>query len=226
MNGNERIGRSVAEIPNFDFRRGTMRKQTIGTIALIFFVVPLLFSQKPREHRIASLVFNAGIAGDCLVNVSAAKERPSEPPNQVLAISCQGKQILRYATQDALIDLSLNYPHDDRVFARWEGGSHVRLTVFRVAEHQAVGSVVFDKQLEGAPDVINTPDALLVHKGKRWIDGQAFSLPTSTDVYRWVGDKYVLNESWKWNENMRFEERFCILDTKNLSCPVTSTPLN
>ena len=140
-------------------------------------------------------------------------------------ISCRGKRILSYPTQDALVDLFLNYPHDDRVFARWEGGSHVRFTVFRVNGNPSVGTVVFDRQLEGTPDVVNTPDVLLVHSGKRWLSGQVASLPTSTDVYRWTDGQYVLTESWKWEEAMRYEDRFCVLDVKMLSCPVTPLPL-
>ncbi len=140
-------------------------------------------------------------------------------------ISCQGKRILSYPTQDALVDLFLNYPHDDRVFARWEGGSHVRFTVFRVSGNPSVGTVVFDKQLEGTPDVVNTPDVLLVHGGKRWLSGQATSLPTSTDVYRWTGERYALTKSWNWKDAMRYEDRFCVLDPKNLSCPVIPIPI-
>ena len=85
-------------------------------------------------------------------------------------------------------------------------------------------AVVFDKQLEGAPDVVNTPDVLLVHNGKRWPSGQAVSLPTLTDVYHWTGRQYALTESWKWKDDMRYEDRFCVLDPKSLSCPVTPIP--
>ena len=185
----------------------------------------LLCAQTHEAHSIASLNFDAGSAGGCSVEVFAAAANPNGPPIQVLKISCQGKSILSYQTQDALVDLFLNYPHDDRIFARWEGGSHVRFTVFRVSGNPSMAAVALDKQLEGTPDVVNTPDVLLVHNGKRWLSGQVTSLPTSTDVYRWTGERYVLAQSWKWKETMRFADRFCVLDPKNLSCPVISLPI-
>lgn len=200
-----------------------MRKRTLALILVIS--VHVLCAQEPGARSIASLDFDAGLDGSCSVKVNAAEANPSSPPMQVLTISCLGKKVLNYPTQDTLIDLFLNYPHDDRIFARWEGGSHVRFTVFRVSEHLSTGTVVFDKQLEGTPDVLNTPDALLVHNGKRWITGQAVSLPTSTDVYRWTGEQYVLTASWKWKEAMRYEDRFCVLDPQSLSCPVTPIPI-
>jgi len=144
----------------------------------------------------------------------------------MLVISCEGRQVLRYQTDDSIIDLFLNYPHADRVFARWEGGSHVRFTVFHVDGHGTEAKAVFDKQLEGTPDVINTPDALLVHSGKRWLDGNATSLPTSTAVYLWNGNGYSNSESWTWKESMRYEDRFCVLDPTKLSCPVSSASSN
>ena len=201
-----------------------MRKRTLVLI-LVFALTRLLGAQANATHSIALLNFNAGSAGDCSVVVRAAEANPSKPPMQVITISSNGKDILSYPTQDALIDLFLNYPHDDRIFARWEGGSHVRFTVFRVTGDPAVAAVVFDKQLEGTPDVVNTPDVLLVHNGKRWLSGQADSIPTSTDVYHWTGERYVLTQSWKWNEPMRYQDRFCVLDPKSLSCPVTPIPL-
>jgi hypothetical protein len=201
-----------------------MRKQTLISAILILFA-PLLCAQATGAHSVAALDFNVGLAGDCSVNVSASTVNPSGPPMQDLTILCQGKRVLSYSTQDTLVDLFPNYPHDDRIFARWEGGSHVRLTVFRVSGKPLAGTVVFDKQLEGAPDVVNTPDVLLVHNGKRWISGQADSLPTSTDVYRWNGKQYALIERWKWKEDMRYKDRFCVLDVKALSCPVMPLPL-
>jgi hypothetical protein len=197
-----------------------MRKRTVASILLIMFS-HVLCSQEPGAHGIALLNFDTSSAGDCSVRVNAGETNPNGPRTQVLTISCQGKPLLNYPTQDALVDLFLNYPHDDRVFARWEGGSHVLFTVFRVSGSPSQGTVVFDKKLEGAPDVVNMPDVLLVHSGKRWLSGQAASMPTSTDIYRWADGKYVLTESWKWNDAMRYEDRFCVLDVKALSCPVT-----
>jgi hypothetical protein len=201
-----------------------MRKRTLVSILLIMFS-HVLCAQEPDAHSIASLDFNVSSAGDCSVRVNAGETNPNGPPTQVLTIWCQGKRLLSYPTQDALVDLFLNYPDDDRVFARWEGGSHVRFTVFRVSGNPSVETVVFDKQLEGAPDVVNTPDVLLVHNGKRWLGGQTASMPISTDVYRWTGERYALTESWKWKDAMRYEDRFCVLDPKNLSCPVTPIPI-
>jgi hypothetical protein len=111
-----------------------------------------------------------------------------------------------------------------RVYARWEGGSHVRFTAFLVRGETSVGTVVFDKQLEGTPDVANTPDVLLVHNGKRWISGQATSLPTSTDVYHWTGERYV-QPAGAGRKPCAIEDRFCVMDPKRLSCPVTPIPL-
>ncbi len=201
-----------------------MRKLTSILIVLILFA-PTLCARAVEAQNIASLDFNAGSAGDCSAKVNAEEINPNVPPRQVLVISCHGTQILSYPTQDALVDLFLNYPHDDRIFARWEGGSHVRFTAFRLSGNPPVGTVVFDKQLEGSPDVVNTPDVLLVHRGKRWISGQAASLPTSTDIYHWTGERYVLTESWKWKEAMRYADRFCVLDLQVLSCPVTPIPI-
>ena len=192
---------------------------------LLITLSQVLCVQGPIAHSLASLDFNAGSAGDCSVKVNAGEVNPNGPLTQVLLISCQGKLILSYPTQDALVDLFLNYPHDDRIFARWEGGNHVRFTVFSVTGNPSIGTVVFDKQLDGTPDIVNTPDVLLVHNGKRWLSGQPASLPTSTDVYHWTGERYALTESWKWKEAMRYEDRFCVLDLKALSCPVTPIPI-
>jgi hypothetical protein len=89
-----------------------MRKRTLILIFLIVFA-QVLFAQDKGVHVIASLDFNAGSAGDCSARVSAEEAALNGPPMQVLIISCQGKINLSYPTQDALIDLFLNYPHDD-----------------------------------------------------------------------------------------------------------------
>lgn len=201
-----------------------MRKRALmflGTLLLI----SSAFAQTKPASRVAYLSYDAGVDGTCAVSVSAAAVQKDVSPSQVLTVSCQGKQILRYASPDTLVDLFMNYPHADRVLARWEGGSHVRFTVFRVNAHQLQASTVFDEQLEGAPDVVNTPDVLLVQRGKRWPDKQAVWLPTSTDVYQWKGDKYTLRERWQWNETMLYEDRFCVLDAVHLSCPVKPVPI-
>lgn len=200
-----------------------MRKRTLALILVIS--VHVLHAQEPGAHSIASLDFSAVLNGGCSVRVDAAGFNPSGPPMQVLTITCHGKKVLSYPTEDALVDIFLNYPHDDRVFSRWEGGSHVRFTVFRISGNSTVGTVVFDKQLVGTPDVVNSPDVLLVHNGKRFINGQATFLPISTDVYLWTGEQYVLKSSWKWKEGMHDADRFCVLDTKALACPVTPIPI-
>lgn len=106
-----------------------------------------------------------------------------------------------------------------------EGGSYVHFTVFKINSRLLTASTVFDELLEGAPDVINAPDVLLVQHGKRFPEGQATWLPTSTDVYRWTGEKYELSSRWKWGVGMRFQDRFCVLAAKSLSCPATEVPL-
>jgi len=141
--------------------------------------------QRPQITRIAYLRYAAGLGGDCSVSVVGKSGSPDQAPSQVLTATCQGKQVLRYETEDALVDLFLNYPHVDRVFALWEGGSHVHFTVFKINSRLLTASTVFDELLEGTPDVINAPDVLLVQHGKRFPEGQATWLPTSTDVYRW-----------------------------------------
>jgi hypothetical protein len=200
-----------------------MRKRTL-VLLLVIASCCVSGAQSTTAHSIASLNFDAGAAGDCLVEVRATRANTDGPIMQVLMISCNGKNVLSYPTQDSLIDLFLNYPHDDRIYARWEGGSHVRFTVFRVSGNSSTGALVFDKQLEGTPDVLNTPDVLLVHTGKRWPEGQTNSLPTQTDVYHWTGERYSLTASWKWKQEMRYEDRFCILDPKILTCPMTRVP--
>jgi hypothetical protein len=182
-------------------------------------------AQKANSATLAFLRYDAGMDLSCTVTVHNLAKSPQSEPREALTITCDGKQLLDYETDDDLIDLSLNYPHVDRVFARWQGGAHVRLSVFKVDPKYSHASTVFDEQLEGAPEVINAPDVLLIERGKRFPEGQAVSLPTSTDVYRWTGEEYELTNRWKWNIGMRIEDRFCVLDVKALSCPVTPLPL-
>ena len=47
--------------------------------------------------------------------------------------------------------------------------------------------VVFDELVEDALDVINTPDVILVYRGKRWSDLDKAMIPTATDTYEWTG---------------------------------------
>ena len=100
-----------------------------------------------------------------------------------MTIQCDASKSLSYETDDDLIDISLNYPHTDRLFARWQGGSHVRSTVIDVRRSK----VVFDELVEDALDVINTPDVILVYRGKRWSDLDKAMIPTETDTYEWTG---------------------------------------
>lgn len=203
-----------------------MRKQALILLVMMGLLSTRVNGQGGGVHPIASVSFSPGVGADCMASVNRGSRRTNRQPMQTLIISCEGKQVLKYQTDDSLVDLYLNYPHTDRVFARWEGGSHVRFTVFHVGGRGTDAKVVFDKQLEGAPDVVNTPDALLVHTGKRWLDGNATSLPTSTTVYLWNGDSYGNPEIWDWKESMRYEDRFCVLDPKKLSCPVGQATSN
>jgi len=202
-----------------------MRQLKLILFSLAMFATHFVHAQNGEKTRVAYLRYQAGVDGDCSASVGARADEGNAPPSQVLTVTCQGKQVLHYVTQDTFVDLFLNYPHADRVFAIWEGGSHVRFTAAKVDSHHLSASVVFDEQLEGAPEVINAPDVLLVQRGKRWLNGQVTSTPTSTDVYQWTGDKYELSKRWKWNDGMRYEDRFCVLDVKTLSCPVTPLPL-
>jgi len=193
-------------------------------------LLPLWFSigmaQAVPRHQIASVSFDPGsVNGGCVADIQRGTEQKAgPPPKDVLTIKCGMKQLLRYASDDAAVDIFVNYPHPERVFVRWEGGAHVTFTAFWIAKDGNSARVVFERKLEGAPDVVNTPDVLLVHSGKRWVDGEAESIPLKTEVYTWTGETYKLSDTWSWEERMRYKDRFCVLDPKNLSCPVSPIP--
>ena len=126
-------------------------------------------------------------ASKCTVEVKALSTKPSISPSENMTIQCDASKSLSYETDDDLIDISLNYPHTDRILARWQGGSHVPSTVIDVRRSK----VVFDELVEDAPDVINTPDVILVYRGKRWSDLDKAMIPTETDTYEWTGAEYL-----------------------------------
>ncbi len=197
-----------------------MRQWILGFLPLWCFVG---MAQPVPHHQIAAVSFDPGsVNGGCIANIQRGADQQSGPPPQdVLTIRCGTKQLLQYASDDAAVDIFTNYPHADRVFVRWEGGAHVTFTAFLVAKDGSSARTVFDQKLEGTPDVVNTPDVLLVHSGKRWVDGEAESIPLKTKVYAWTGETYKLSETWEWEERMRYKDRFCVLDPKTLNCPAT-----
>ena len=202
-----------------------MRKRELTLCCLALLWSSSVHAQRTETEVLASLRYDAGKDSSCTVVVRNLALSPQSGSHEALYVVCDGKQLLRYETDDDLIDVFLNYPHTDRVFARWQGGSHVRMTVFKVDAKRWQASTVFDEQLEGAPEVINVPDVLLIERGKRFPEGQAVSIPTSTDVYNWTGEKYELSSRWKWGPQMHFDDRFCMLDAKDLSCPATPVSL-
>lgn len=172
--------------------------------------------------ELASLRFSLGNGAGCR---AAVRDLSSPVPRRQLTITCEGRLVLSYTTDDDLVDISRDSAAGDRIIARWEGGSHFRMTVFQigVANLSITGQKVFDESLDFAPDFLVAPDDLLVYRNKRFIGSEI--IPSRTDVYHWTGDHYVLAGSWKWNEDMRYEDRFCVLDPQKLSCPATSVPI-
>lgn len=179
------------------------------------------------RHHSATVSFDPGsVNGGCVADIRRGDEQKAgPPPNDVLTIKCGMKQLLQYASDDDAVDIFVNYPHPDRVFVLWEGGAHVTFTAFWIAKDGNSARVVFEQKLEGAPDVVNTPDVLLVHSGKRWVNGEEESIPLKTEVYIWTGETYKVSDTWRWEERMRYKDRFCVLDPKTLNCPATPGPI-
>lgn len=203
-----------------------MRTKTIALlVALLFwmFNARLSHSQANRSKAasIASLQFAMQNGDIC---EAAVREVTSPSEHRQFTVSCDSKLIFSYVTPDHLLDISRDSFDGNRLFTRWEGTTLVHLVVFRIVVNQISSKVqiAFDQSGEFAPDV-PSPDVLLVHKDKRFAGAEI--IPTRTDVYAWDGSKYELKSSWKWNETMRYEDRFCVLDVKTLSCPVTPLPL-
>ena len=192
--------------------------------ALIFFALMAATCAQAQavKSELATLKFSLENGPECRASV---REMSSSAPRRQLSISCEGKPVLTYSTDDDLVDLARDSAAGGRIVTRWEGGSHFRMAVFQVSatDHSTTGQKVFDEALEFAPDFLVAPDVLLVHRDKRFVGSEA--IPSKTDVYQWSGGKYDLVKSWKWNDGMRYEDRFCVLDPKKLSCPVTPIAL-
>jgi hypothetical protein len=202
-----------------------MRTKTIVLLfALLFGVVEVRLSHSQANRPISSpeatLRFTAQNGDIC---DAAVREVTSSAENRRFTISCGSKVIFSYITPDHLLDISRDSFDGNRLFTRWEGTTLVHLAIFRVEINQISSKVetLFDQSGEFPPDV-PSPDVILMHKDKRFMGADI--IPTRTDVYAWNGSKYELKSSWKWNESMHYEDRFCVLDVKVLSCPVTPLP--
>jgi hypothetical protein len=170
------------------------------------------------NSRLALLRFETNAGQECQVSVD---EVTPTIPRRHLAVSCGGKIIGNYTTEDHLLDVSRDSAIGDRILSRWEGGAHFRVVVFLIKRTggSLAASLVFDEALDFAPDFLVSPDLLLVYRDKRFV--KTALVPTRTDVYQWTGNEYKLTKSYHWNESMRLADRFCVLDTENLSCPAT-----
>jgi hypothetical protein len=191
---------------------------------LIFSLLAFAYCAQARAVKalVATLKFGLESGRECEVSV---REIPSSAPNQQLAISCEGKPVVTYSSDDDLVDLFRDSPAGNRIVSRWEGGSHFHMVIFHInaTDRSAIGQKVFDETLEFAPDFLVAPDVLLVYRDKHFVGAEA--IPSRTDVYQWSSSKYELVKSWKWSDNMRYEDRFCVLDIARLSCPVTPIPI-
>jgi hypothetical protein len=203
-----------------------MREKTIAlSIALFLAIIEVSLGQgqasRPISSPEASLRFTAQNGDLCEATV---RDQVAPSEKRRFTISCDSKMIFSYITPDHLLDISRDSFDGTRLFARWEGTTLVHLTIFHLEINQISSKVdtVFDQSGEFFPD-IPSPDVILLQKDKRFVGADI--VPTRTDVYGWNGSKYELKSSWKWNEGMRYEDRFCVLDVKALSCPVTPIPL-
>ncbi|HUZ96505.1 MAG TPA: hypothetical protein VMU57_16505 [Edaphobacter sp.] len=174
------------------------------------------------KSALATLKFSLENGRGCEASI---REIPSSAPEQQFAISCEGKPLLTYSTGDDLVDLSRDSSAGDRIVTRWEGGSHFRMAIFHVSatDRSTTAQKVFDETPAFAPDFLVAPDVVLVYRDKRFVGSEA--IPSRTDVYQWKDGEYDLVKSWKWKDDMRYADRFCVLDVKTLSCPVTPLPL-
>ncbi len=193
-------------------------REKVILLAWAMLIVGVASAQVGHDTTVARLNFDTDHGQAC--EASVVEVTPSAPRRQ-FTITCDGKRIFQFITEDHLVNLQTNYPKGDRIAVWWEGGSHVRLTVFKIETTPNTARTVYDEPLEFAPDFLTSPDRLLVYRDKRFV--RAVGIPTRTDIYEWTGSEYRLAQSYHWNENMRFEDRFCVLDTKSLACPVTPT---
>jgi hypothetical protein len=173
----------------------------------------------PGVSTVASFRFYSNGVGECVAAVTKFQIQATDEPREKLAITCKGKKIASFETGGNLVDWKVNYPEGDRLFARWERGTGGELTVFKISTANPPAKPIFDKWEVYVPELIDYPDVVLVYSGVRFVG--ALKTPTQTDVYSWDGNEYKLEESWKWDERMRYEDRFCILDAKLLNCPAT-----
>jgi hypothetical protein len=194
-----------------------------GALACLLFlavsVCGLGQDQAQRPSVIASLRFDSDAIGECLAAVTAFRIRATGEPRERLTITCQGKQITRFETGGNLVDWKADNVHGDRLFARWERGTGGELTVFRITTLNSASKPIFEKGEVYVPEIVDSPDVVLVYSGVRFVG--ALKTPTQTDVYRWDGNQYNLEKSWIWDERMRYEDRFCVLDAISLNCPAT-----
>lgn len=190
---------------------------------LLLLATPLCSSGQNEAQPptvIASLRFESDGTGECLATVSQYQAQDTGEPRERLTITCMEKQIARFDTSGVLVDWAIHYPDGNRLFARWERGTGGELTVFKITPNSPA-KPIFDKWEVYIPDMLYVPDVVLVYSGVRFVG--ALKTPTQTDVYEWHGTQYELRNSWKWDEKMRYEDRFCVLDAKSLNCPATPT---
>lgn len=198
-------------------------------IALLFAIVlvcgKLSLGQSHTIHSktttYATLRFTSKDGDNC---EAVVRDATGVSETRRFTISCNSKVIFTYSTPDHLLDISRDSFDGDRFFTRWEGTTLVHLVIFHIEINQMTSRavVVFDQSAEFMSDV-PSPDTLLVYKDKRFVGNDI--MPTETDVFIWDGDTYELKSRWKWNEDMQYDDRFCVLDTRRLSCPVTPLPL-
>jgi hypothetical protein len=190
----------------------------IAFVARSGFSQSLASKAKPAPYVTLKFTTKDGTSCEALVRDSSGSSEQRK-----LTISCGSKEISAYSTPDHILDIARDSFDGDRLFARWEGTTLAHLTVFHIEVNQLTtkATVVFDQSAEFMPDVPSA-DNLLVSKGKRFVGGDM--LPTQTDVFTWNGQKYERKSSWKWNDSMMYEERFCVLAPQKLSCPVSPIP--
>ena len=174
---------------------------------------------KRQQHPLATLTL---ADQNCIVAVENAT--PSAERRH-LTVTCASKTVLSYLTEDHLLDMSRNSSDGTRIIVRWEGTGlfHVTILNLGITELGTQVRIVFDQSSRTAPEILAAPDVILAF-GEESLKGDTF-VPTTTDLLRWDGGQYKLAARWKWNDEMNFNDRFCVLDPKVLSCPATSLPL-
>ena len=145
---------------------------------------------------------------------------------RLLSVSCAGTVLFNQRTSDFFVDVQTSLSeHQQRFFIRWEGGQ-ARLQVLELAEDSANRDTIverFNTSSEFMPEVLLSPDVVLVHRDKKITD-QGIILPSRTDIFSWTEGKYVLTGSWKWTTEAQFEDRFCMLQSVRTACPMVPIP--